>query len=241
MENQASVLFIESWENLKLQWDDVEFPHGNDAQDQHDNLLQQFLSQNEDAENDAALIDNNSPLFNSSYANRKKQKDQQLNWKDVDLDAFQNPKHRCSFHDQTILNKPNLSQHYDPELELSIGIGKRNSQIYLGNKTFNDIGNLHQSSMNEETKYDRDNEMDDINNNEVAIDIDNLGAPSNFDVSRSFLHQFTTPIVNNRIYLHNFQGSTHRTSSQQRRHPSDSANTNNRNISYNTPRHDNIR
>jgi hypothetical protein len=238
MENQATMLFVESWENQKLHWDDVEFPNGSDVSDQHRNLLQQFFSQNEETENDLSVMDSNNPLFNSSYANRLKQKNQRLNWKDVDLVAFQNIRGKNSnkfIQDQTILKKPNLAQVYDPDLDLLPRSNKHTSADSI-NRTFNDIGNLHQSSINEETNSDRDNEFNDMN---IDMAIGNFRNITNPDVSRSLSHQFTTPIISNRVHLQTFPSSTHRTLSQQKRHPSDVNNS--RNINYYTPRHDNIR
>lgn len=247
MGTQDAMIFIDSWENQELKWDEVEFSNVEDV-DQHDNLLEQFLSQQEEPNTSMSLAPNNNPIFNSSYANRMKQKSRKLNWKDVDIDSFlthAKNKNGSSnhIHDQTILKNPNLGGFSgDAELDSMLGL---NRAVPINNGSMNDvlidIDNLHQSSLNLETDFEMDK-----NNIDIDYNIDNDMAVSalsrnilNADVSRSFSHQFTTPVVNNRVYSNNYQSSINRNiSSQQRRQVSD---TSMRNVSYHSPRRENIR
>lgn len=232
MDSQKSVLLVESWDNQKLRLDDIEFPA--DAVDQYDNLLLQFLSQNEEPETEVTGLGTNSALFNSSYANRTKQKSRRLNWRDMDLGVFQPNDSANQTHDTTILKRPEFGK-YENAANLAIvpNFERERHQGSLKNG-LNDLGALHQSSMNSEVGSDNEEDI------EMEMDVDVAASKniSNPDLSRSFLHQFTTPVVNNRVYLHNFQNSAHRTASQQRRQSGDS---NARNVSYHSPRHENIR
>lgn len=232
MDSQISVLFVEAWENQKLRWDDVEFPNG-EMVEQYDNLLQQFLSQNEEADTDLSVMNSSNPMFNASYANRVKQKSRKLNWKDVDLNAFTTKNNgKNQIHDLTILNKPNLGKYpVNGDFEAFSGI-IGNSETGTSDIAVNEDGvesdrAARQYSMNSDEEFDSDNDNV-VPNRKV----------SNPDVSRSFSYQYATPTVNNKPTVHNFQGSSHRTISQQRRQVSDNSA---RNISYNTPGHRNIR
>lgn len=218
MDNQSYVMFVENWENQKLRWDDIEIVN-DDVLQQHDNLLQQFLSQNEEQETDISIMNSNNPMFNASYANRTKQKNKKLNWKDVELNTFNlKVNEKNQIHDLTILKKPNLEDKFNFEYDnIKLGLSKSNTFIN------NDIGNddtFRQFGVNSGEDFD--------------IDTDNIIL--NRKISNPNLsYQFNTPLVNNKI---NIQNSSHRSVSQQRRQTSDSSN---RNISYNTPGHRNIR
>lgn len=233
MNYQSNVLFLEEWENQKLKWDDVEII-GGDIIQQHDNLLQQFLSQNDEPETDITVMNKNNPMFNASYANRSKQKNRTLNWKDVDLNAF-NPKinQKNQIHDKTILKKPNLGRYpINSDINEILGIAGSSSELDIYGTSIDDDGingnkTLLHLDVNSDDEYD--------------IDTNNIipnRKLSNPDMSRSFSHQLHTPIVNNTTSIPNFQGSSHRSISQRKRQIND---TSSRNSSYNTPGHRNIR
>lgn len=237
---QESVLFVESWENQKLRWNDVDFPNAEDI-DHYGNLLEQFLSQSNEEETEYTLNPASNPILSSSYATRMKQKSRKLNWKDVDIDAFQTHSHSLKrlhraqhIHDETILKKPNFGRlSGDADLDSALGLNK----VSIDNSTndlLGDVGELHESSIN----WDTDNDV----HGDTNVGNDNAMPHSrsilNPDTSRSFTQQFTTPIVGNRVYMPNFQGSAHRAVSQQRRQTSDHSV---RNPSYHSPRRDNIR
>lgn len=222
MDNQSYLMFVENWENQKLRWDDIEIVNG-DVLQQHDNLLQQFLSQNDEQETDISIMNSNNPMFNASYANRTKQKNKKLNWKDVDLNTF-NPKinEKNQIHDLTILKKPNLGDNFNFDYD-NMNFDLLNGNNNINNDIIND-DTFRQYGMNSEEEFD--------------IDTDNIilnRKISNPDISKSFSYQFNTPIVNNKISI---QNTSHQSISQQRRQTSDPSN---RNISYNTPGHRNIR
>lgn len=230
MENPETVLFVENWENSNLSWDDVEFQNEDNNIHTHDNLLQKFLNQEEEQDNDLIVMGTNIPLFNSSYANRMKQKSRNLNWKDMDLESFQkNNKHSdIQAVDRTLLKKANFGN-LATELEQQLF----DSFIQQYDTSTNPLGKLNQSGVNLNVGSD-DNEMEvDLEEGEVISNTRNMSNP---DISRNFSRQYTTPTVSNRTFLHNFQGSAQRTASQQRRHPSD-----HRNNPYMTPGHNNIR
>lgn len=232
MDSQVSILFVEAWENQKLRWDDVEFPNG-EVVEQHDNLLQQFLSQNEETDTDLTVMNSSNPMFNASYANRVKQKSRKLNWKDMDLNAFSSKNNRKNqIHDLTILNKPNLGK-YSSNNDIDAFSGLAESA---------ELG-LSDNGVNEDTMANERTVRQFSMNSDEELDFDNDNAASNRmlsnpDVSRSFSYQYATPTLNNKASIHNFQGSSHRTMSQQKRHVSDNST---RNVSYNTPGHRNIR
>lgn len=243
MESQMSNMFVETWENQKLRWDDVELPNG-DVLEQHDNLLQQFFSQIEDVDNDLTLMNSNNPLFNASYANRLKQKSRKLNWTDVDLKSFSAKENRDQIHDMTILNKPNLGNGWD-NLFGAVFVNGLNSdsdstttniQHVNTNTNTNTNTNFNTNpNFNSNSNYYQQNSDDEFENDNQSIGRN----VSNADISRNFSYQFTTPTVNNRVHLHNFPGSSQRPATQKRR--SSGENNNSRNVSYHTPRHGNIR
>lgn len=256
MDSQVATTFVDSWENQKLHWDDIDFPNG-DIFHQHDNLLQQFLSQNEEVDADLTVMNSTNPMLNASYANRMKQKSRRLNWKDVDINSFnldynksKNTYHDDDIHDLTILKKPKLGK-YDifPDVGVTgaeldtLTTNNNSNSMGLNDDSLNEFGTLSGSNNYSNSLHalntNSDDELDpDFNSN----DDDNIHLSnrkvSNPDVSRNFSFQFTTPTVNNRTIIHNLQNSSHRTLSQQRRQVSDNTA---RNISYNTPGHRNIR
>lgn len=232
MENPSTVLFAENWEKQGLSWDDIEFPNEDDNINlQHENLLQKFLSQDEELDNDLIVMGTNTPLFNSSYANRMKQKSRNLNWKDIALDTLQiNPKSERSDIDRTLLKKPDFGSFelsIDKEIEKDIKInynGDHQGDI-LNHAILNHNSDLFSKELETEVE-----ETDFITNPRNI---------SNPDISRTFSRQFNTPIVNNRTYLNSFQGSAQRGASQQRKSSTD--HRNNASSAYTTPGHNNIR
>lgn len=238
---QESVLFVEAWESQKLRWNDVDLPNAEDI-DQHSNLLEQFLMQSNEEEPDFSFDPANNPIMNSSYANRVKQRSKTLNWKDVDIDSFQTHakikkrgNRKNVIVDETILRKPNFGAlSGDADLDAAMRLGDLPTSTTIESGIMEDIGELNQSSSNWDIDQDMRNEFNSSNDNAFGHSRNIL----NPDVSRSFTQQFTTPVVGNRVYMPNFQGSASRAVSQQRRQPSDN---NNRNTSYHSPRRDNIR
>lgn len=106
MSEPHHVLFKETWQKDVLAFDDVDLPAGanNLSLDSKDNLLKQFLSGTEEVENDLTIINGSNPMFNSSYANRMKQKSRNLNWKDLGLREFLGQREHID--DRTILKRP---------------------------------------------------------------------------------------------------------------------------------------
>ncbi|KAG7836954.1 hypothetical protein KL943_000993 [Ogataea angusta] len=86
----------------KLPFDDIEI--NSTAYHGQDNILQEFLASAEDQDSDLNIINGANPMFNSSYANRMRQKHKKLNWKDLGLAELLSDKNHV--HDQTILAKP---------------------------------------------------------------------------------------------------------------------------------------
>lgn len=225
MNDQQVLVYMDSWDNHKLRWDDIEFSENGEVE-QYDNLLEQFFSQHVEAETDSSVNHASNPIYNTSYANRSKQKKKKLNWKDVDLDHFLSKGSRSQqpvIHDETILKKPNLgfsvSEFFDDAESSNMQIDNS-----IGNSRIDDINTTFGYQQNSDDDYDNN---DNFNSNRNI---------SNPDISRNF---FQTPILNNRVHqLQNFQGSTQRSLIQQRKFSGDNSS---RNTSYNTPRHDNIR
>lgn len=241
MDGHASVLFVESWDTKKLRWDDIDIAT---EIDQHENLLEQFLSPNEGNEDELGTMGANGPIFNSSYANRMKQKNMKLNWKDVNLEGFQ-PSLPNEYHDYTILKRPNLDNvDYDEQLDSFLGQGNKNDDSL---RILEGLDRPVRAGENLNTEMEMGMEME----MEMEMDIDGnpdlehstypiLRNVPTGDLSRSFSQQIHTPVINNRVYFHEFPGgSVRKVSSQQRRQTTDTSNTSN--INYHTPRHDNIR
>ncbi|VEU20019.1 DEKNAAC100716 [Brettanomyces naardenensis] len=106
MTDQRHVLFEELWQRDTIPFDDIELPQGSYSvsADARDNLLQQFLSNSEEPDSDLTIINGNNPMFNSSYANRLKQKARNLNWKDLGLSELLSKSDHIP--DRTILQRP---------------------------------------------------------------------------------------------------------------------------------------
>lgn len=231
MENPSTVLFVENWEKQKLGWDDIDFPNEDEDFDiQHENLLQKFLNREEEHESDLLVMGTNTPLFNSSYANRMKQKSRNLNWKDVALDTLQiEHKNQQLEIDRTLLKNPEFSN-----FELSIDREiEKDVEVNFNNTLKQDI--LDQASLNGNTDIFSKELEAEVEDPDFITNSRNLSNP---DISRTFSRQFNTPTVNNWTYLNGFQGSAQRSASQQRKPSCDYRNTSN---TYSTPGHNNIR
>ncbi|ESX01876.1 hypothetical protein HPODL_04647 [Ogataea parapolymorpha DL-1] len=102
MKQPQHILFQEKWDIDKLPFDDIEI--NSTAYHGQDNILQEFLASAEDHDSDLNIINGANPMFNSSYANRMRQKHKKLNWKDLGLAELLSDKNHV--HDQTILARP---------------------------------------------------------------------------------------------------------------------------------------
>lgn len=100
------ILFEELWHRDTIAYDEIDLPagSGNLTLSSKDNLLQRFLSNQEEPENDLVILNSNNSMFNASYTSRSKQKARNLNWKDLGLTEFLNTKNHVS--DESILKKP---------------------------------------------------------------------------------------------------------------------------------------
>ncbi|KAG7762585.1 hypothetical protein KL931_005297 [Ogataea haglerorum] len=102
MKQPHHIIFQEKWDVDRLPFDDIEI--NSTAYHGQDNILQEFLASAEDQDSDLNIINGANPMFNSSYANRMRQKHKKLNWKDLGLAELLSDKNHV--HDQTILTRP---------------------------------------------------------------------------------------------------------------------------------------
>ncbi|ODV87758.1 hypothetical protein CANARDRAFT_25975 [[Candida] arabinofermentans NRRL YB-2248] len=247
MKQPNHILFQEKWTLDSLPFDDIEVNPDSYRNDQQ-NILQQFLLPPEDTDNELNIAYGGNPLFNSSYANRMKQKVRKLNWRDLGLHEMLSTMNHVE--DQTILFK-----HSAGVIDSTIPDGSNGGF----HSSFDLTNQISTANLDDD---DDDAETNANNHPHILTDVDITGSdfgpadpiygrygneqPSGQQIQQQQQqqpqqqqqqqhHPFSTPILPNRNAFHNMNGSTF-TGSRPQQPRRSSANSNAANNSdYQTP------